>query len=98
MNETYRSVNSNAARQTRGGTNANIWHGIDLGIRHAQANPRIRKNEGQILEKSAKSVSTHPVNIDVRASERNFLLRGPINLFNAANDNSLQRRTKRTEE
>jgi hypothetical protein len=90
-------VNSNAARQTKGGTNANIWHGIDLGIRYAQATPRIRKNEGQILEKSSKSVSTHPVEIDVRAGERNFLLRGPKNLSNAANDDELQRRTPRTE-
>jgi len=33
----------------------------------------LEKNEGQILEKSARGVSTHPVKIGVRAGERNFL-------------------------
>jgi hypothetical protein len=30
---------------------------------HAQATPRIRKNEGLVLEKSVRGVSTHPVEL-----------------------------------
>jgi len=30
---------------------------------HAQATPRIRKNEGQVLEKNVRGVSTHPVEL-----------------------------------
>jgi len=62
-----------------------------------QATSRTIKNEGQIPEKSARGVSTHLVEIGVRAGERNFLRRGPKNLPNAANDDGLQRCTPRTE-
>jgi hypothetical protein len=95
--ETYRSGNYNAALQTKGGANANIWYRIDLGIPHVQATSRIGKNEGQIIEKSARGVSTHPVKIGVRAGDRNSLRRGPKNRPNAANDDGLQRCTPRTE-
>jgi hypothetical protein len=65
---------------------------------HVQATPRIRKNEGQILEKSARGVSTQLVKIGVRAGKRNLLRQGPKNLPNPANNNSLQRRTLRNEQ
>jgi len=51
--------------------------------------PFVEKNEGQIPEKSARGISTHPVEIGVRTGERNFLRRGPKNLSNAANDDGL---------
>jgi hypothetical protein len=58
---------------------------------------KLEKNEGQIHEESAWGVSTHPVEIGVRAGERNVLRRGPKNPSNAANDDGLQRCTSRTE-
>ena len=62
-----------------------------------QATSRIRKTEGQIPEKIARGVSTHPVKIGVGAGKRNFLRRGRRNLSNAANYDGLQRCTPRTE-
>jgi hypothetical protein len=47
--------------------------------------------------KSARGVSTHPVEFGIRAGERNVLRRGPKNLSNAVNDDGLQRCTSRTE-
>jgi hypothetical protein len=60
----------------------------------------LEKDEGQISEKkSARGVSTHAIEIGVRAGERNVLRRGPKNLTNAANDDGgLQRCTPRTEQ
>ena len=58
----------------------------------------LEKMKVRYLKRVLGVSSTYPVEIGVRAGERNFLRRGPKNLPNAANDDGLQRCTPRTEQ